>query len=98
MLCVKSVNDSLYLDWMRRGGKGHKGKGLTVPIVNIMPQVLRLERDSRRRTKREAILEVRNPEGPTVAPSRQNGRIRAPRRPFSPFRSPRPPPDTEGAR
>src|SRR6266481_2912170 len=73
---------------MRRGGKGHKGKGLTVPIVNIMPQVLRLERDSRRRTKREAILEVRNPEGPIVAPSRQRGRIRAPRRPFSPFRSP----------
>src|SRR6266481_3754301 len=73
---------------MRRGGKGHKGKGLTVPIVNIMPQVLRLERDSRRRTKREAILEVRNPEGPIVAPSRQKGRLEPQGVHFRPFEVP----------
>src|SRR6266478_4164203 len=54
---------------MRQGGKRHKGKGLSVPIVNIMPQVLRLERDACRRTQRETMLEVGNLEGPpTQAP------------------------------
>src|SRR5882672_12503993 len=55
---------------MRQGGKRHKGKGLSVPIVDIMPQVLRLERDSCRRTKRETNFEVRNPEGPNLGPPR----------------------------
>src|SRR5713226_10387115 len=64
---------------MRQGGKGHKGKGLTVPIVNIMPQVLRLERDSRRRTKRETILEVRNPQAPTLVPLAADGTDYSPR-------------------
>src|SRR6267378_4035418 len=60
---------------MRHGGKGHKGKELTVPKVNIMPQVLRLERDSCRGTKRESILEVRNPEEPNLCPllAKRNG-------------------------
>src|SRR6267142_38973 len=53
---------------MRHGGKGHKGKELTVSEVNIMLQVLRLERDSRRRTKREATLEASNPEFPNLCP------------------------------
>src|SRR5882724_5764767 len=55
---------------MRQGGKRHKGKGLSAAMLNIMPQVLRLERDSCRRTKRETILEVRNPEGPNLGPPR----------------------------
>src|ERR1700704_1096623 len=53
---------------MRQGGKGHKAKGLTVPIGNKMPQVLRLERDTRRRTEGETMLEARNLEEPRLWP------------------------------
>src|SRR6266404_1132638 len=55
---------------MRQGGKRHKGKGLSAPILSIMPQVLRLERDTYRRTNRETILKVRDPDGPNFGPSR----------------------------
>src|SRR5882724_7788194 len=44
---------------MRQGGKGHKGKGLTVPIVNIIPQVSRLERDTCRRTEGETMSDAK---------------------------------------
>src|SRR6266850_1546875 len=53
---------------MQQGGKGHKGKGLTVSIGNIMPQVLRLERDTCRRTEGETILEAGNLEEPRLWP------------------------------
>src|SRR2546427_11645125 len=64
---------------MRQGCKRHKGKGLSVPIVDIMPQVLRLERDSCRRTKRETSFEVRNPEGPNLGPLAPDGTDYSPR-------------------